>query len=116
MEKRLRRRVGVEGRSNCSMPAAAGRCLPAPLPPRHHQRVPSYPLPTPCPASWPWTLCPQVSLNYLICKGAVPIPGAKNASQAAGNAGALGWRLSSGDVAELDELAIEGALKFGQHG
>ncbi|PSC68389.1 2,5-didehydrogluconate reductase [Micractinium conductrix] len=58
----------------------------------------------------------QVSLNYLICKGAVPIPGAKNASQAAGNAGALGWRLSSGDVAELDELAIEGALKFGQHG
>jgi len=57
-----------------------------------------------------------VALNWLICKGAVPIPGAKNAAQATANGGALGWRLSGGDVAELDELAIEGALKFGQHG
>lgn len=58
----------------------------------------------------------QVALNWLICKGAVPIPGAKNAAQAAGNAGALGWRLTGGEVDELDEVAIEGALKFGQHG
>ena len=95
----------------------------------------------------------QVALNWLICKGAVPIPGAKNAAQvsavcwgcvavtlaahvrgggsqaapwpdgvpsccpqAQSNVGALGWRLTEGDVAELDELAIEGSLKFGQHG
>ncbi|KAL4458461.1 hypothetical protein ABPG75_013326 [Micractinium tetrahymenae] len=58
----------------------------------------------------------QVALNWLICKGAVPIPGAKNAAQAAGNAGALGWRLTGGEVQELDELAIGGTLKLGQHG
>ncbi|PRW59845.1 2,5-didehydrogluconate reductase [Chlorella sorokiniana] len=58
----------------------------------------------------------QVALNWLICKGAVPIPGAKSATQAQSNVGALGWRLTEGDVAELDELAIEGSLKFGQHG
>ena len=58
----------------------------------------------------------QVALNWLICKSAIPLPGAKSAAQAAANCGALGWRLSEGDVAELDEEAIEGQLKFGQHG
>lgn len=57
-----------------------------------------------------------MALNWLICKGAIPIPGAKNEQQAVGNAGALGWRLTSGEVAELDELAITGTLKLGQHG
>ncbi|HXQ37837.1 MAG TPA: aldo/keto reductase, partial [Anaerolineales bacterium] len=33
----------------------------------------------------------QVALNWTICKGALPIPGAKNAEQAQQNAGALGW-------------------------
>src|SRR4029453_18866064 len=51
----------------------------------------------------------QVSLNWLVCKGAVPIPGAKNAAQAEQNAGALGWRLSADQVAALDRVA-----KFGQ--
>jgi len=51
----------------------------------------------------------QVALNWIICKGAVPIPGAKNAAQAAQNAGALGWRLSADDVATLDAVA-----KYGQ--
>ena len=45
----------------------------------------------------------QVSLNWLMCKGAVPIPGAKNARQAQQNAGALGWRLAEGEIAALDE-------------
>ena len=58
----------------------------------------------------------QVALNKLICKGAIPIPGAKTAEQAKGNAGALGWRLTSEEVSELDELAIKGDLKLGQHG
>jgi aryl-alcohol dehydrogenase-like predicted oxidoreductase len=51
----------------------------------------------------------QVALNWIICKGAVPIPGAKTAAQAEQNAGALGWRLGPGDVAALDRVA-----KFGQ--
>jgi aryl-alcohol dehydrogenase-like predicted oxidoreductase len=44
----------------------------------------------------------QVALNWTICKGSVPIPGAKNANQARENAGALGWRMSHDEVAGLD--------------
>jgi aryl-alcohol dehydrogenase-like predicted oxidoreductase len=47
----------------------------------------------------------QVALNWVICKGALPIPGAKNAEQAQQNAGALGWRLSDAEVEKLDELS-----------
>ncbi len=49
----------------------------------------------------------QVALNWLICKGAVPIPGAKNARQANENAGALGWRLTAEEVNELDRLSSD---------
>jgi aryl-alcohol dehydrogenase-like predicted oxidoreductase len=44
----------------------------------------------------------QVALNWLMSKGAVPIPGAKNAKQAQENAAALGWRLAEAEVAALD--------------
>lgn len=44
----------------------------------------------------------QVALNWLICKGAVPIPGAKNGRQALENAGAVGWRLTDDEVSALD--------------
>ena len=44
----------------------------------------------------------QVALRWLIEKGAVPIPGAKNGEQARQNAGALGWHLTEDEVAELD--------------
>jgi aryl-alcohol dehydrogenase-like predicted oxidoreductase len=47
----------------------------------------------------------QVSLNWLMCKGAVPIPGAKNLKQAQDNAGALGWRLTSDEVSALDKAS-----------
>lgn len=47
----------------------------------------------------------QVALNWVMCKGAVPIPGAKNAQQATENAGALGWRLTDDEVAALDEAS-----------
>jgi aryl-alcohol dehydrogenase-like predicted oxidoreductase len=47
----------------------------------------------------------QVSLNWLICKGAVPIPGAKNLRQAQENFGAVGWRLTDEEVARLDEMS-----------
>ena len=44
----------------------------------------------------------QVALNWVISKGAIPIPGAKNARQAQENAGALGWRLTADEIAALD--------------
>ncbi len=47
----------------------------------------------------------QVALNWLICKGALPIPGAKNAKQAAQNAGAKGWRLTPEEVKALDQAS-----------
>jgi len=47
----------------------------------------------------------QVALNWLICKGALPIPGAKNTRQAEMNAGAAGWRLSAEQVAALDKAS-----------
>jgi len=50
----------------------------------------------------------QVALNWVICKGALPIPGAKNAAQVSENAGALGWRLTSEEVALLDEASSSG--------
>ncbi|RPI28630.1 MAG: aldo/keto reductase [Chloroflexota bacterium] len=47
----------------------------------------------------------QVALNWLMCKGTVPIPGAKNAHQAQDNAGALGWSLSTDEMAALDKAS-----------
>jgi aryl-alcohol dehydrogenase-like predicted oxidoreductase len=47
----------------------------------------------------------QVAINWVIYKGALPIPGAKNAKQAYENAGALGWRLDENEVAALDEIS-----------
>ena len=40
----------------------------------------------------------QVALNWVICKGAVPIPGARTKAQAVENCGAAGWRLLPEDV------------------
>jgi aryl-alcohol dehydrogenase-like predicted oxidoreductase len=47
----------------------------------------------------------QVAINWVICKGALPIPGAKSARQAEDNAGALGWRLGEAEVAALDKAS-----------
>jgi len=47
----------------------------------------------------------QVALNWLLCKGALPIPGAKTAAQVRENAGAMGWRLEKAQVEELDEAS-----------
>jgi aryl-alcohol dehydrogenase-like predicted oxidoreductase len=47
----------------------------------------------------------QVAINWVIAKGAIPIPGAKNAAQATENVGALGWSLSDEDVAALDRAS-----------
>lgn len=62
----------------------------------------------------------QVALRWLIEKGTVPIPGAKNGAQAAQNAGALGWRLDPADITALDAVALAGTRslqnRFWQHG
>jgi aryl-alcohol dehydrogenase-like predicted oxidoreductase len=47
----------------------------------------------------------QVALNWTICKGTLPIPGPKNLRQAQDNLGALGWRLTPEEIAELDGLS-----------
>jgi aryl-alcohol dehydrogenase-like predicted oxidoreductase len=54
----------------------------------------------------------QVALNWVMCKGAVPIPGAKNPAQAQQNAGALGWRLSAAEVEELDRASKPGQRRL----
>jgi aryl-alcohol dehydrogenase-like predicted oxidoreductase len=51
----------------------------------------------------------QVALNWVISKGAVPIPGAKNVRQAQENTGALGWRLVEAEVAALDAESAKAA-------
>src|SRR5919199_5974612 len=47
----------------------------------------------------------QVAINWCICKGTIPIPGAKTVEQAKENIGALAWQLYSNEVAELDRAA-----------
>lgn len=46
----------------------------------------------------------QVALNWLVHRGAVPIPGAKTADQARHNAGGIGWSLREDEVAELSGM------------
>ena len=47
----------------------------------------------------------QIALNWCICKGTMPIPGAKSLVQADQNIGALGWSLDDGEVNALDQAA-----------
>ncbi|MCT7968052.1 aldo/keto reductase [Laspinema sp. D1] len=47
----------------------------------------------------------QVAINWCICKGMIPIPGAKSVEQAQQNLGALGWSLDAREVLQLDQVA-----------
>lgn len=49
--------------------------------------------------------CSQIAINWVACKGAIPIVGAKTTDQAADNFGALGWSLSEGEIEELEDAA-----------
>jgi aryl-alcohol dehydrogenase-like predicted oxidoreductase len=49
----------------------------------------------------------QIAINWCICKGTLPIPGAKNLQQAETNAGAAGWRLTPEQVKALDAASDE---------
>lgn len=56
-----------------------------------------------------------MALNYIVCKGAVPIPGARTkAHKLADNMGALGWSLSNQKVLGLEEAHDK--LGFGFEG
>lgn len=57
----------------------------------------------------------QIALNWCICKGSIPIPGAKNPEQAKENIAALGWLLDSGEIAELDKAAASTDKKMVQN-
>ena len=62
----------------------------------------------------------QVALQWLIANGAVPIPGAKNRTQAEDNAGGMGWSMTTAQLAELDAVGLTGIRnmqsRFWQHG
>lgn len=49
----------------------------------------------------------QVAINWCICKGTTPIPGAKTVQQAQQNIGAMGWRLDAGEIEALDREAAK---------
>jgi pyridoxine 4-dehydrogenase len=57
----------------------------------------------------------QVALNWCLCKGTLPIPGAKTMAQAQDNIGALGWRLDAGEVEDLDRAAAQIKRKMVQN-
>lgn len=49
----------------------------------------------------------QVAINWAMCKGTVPIPGARTIEQARENLGATGWSLRQDAVDELDAAALK---------
>jgi len=54
----------------------------------------------------------QVALNYIICKGAIPIPGANTLAQVQDNMGAMGWRMSKNEITRLEEEADKLGFAF----
>lgn len=54
----------------------------------------------------------QVALNWIICKGAIPLPGATAIRHVDDNVGATGWRLSARQVARLDEASEQLGFEF----
>ncbi|KFM22840.1 putative oxidoreductase, chloroplastic [Auxenochlorella protothecoides] len=48
---------------------------------------------------------PQVALNWCICQGTIPIPGATSLAQFQDSLGALGWRLTREECGRLEEAS-----------
>jgi pyridoxine 4-dehydrogenase len=57
----------------------------------------------------------QVAINWVMMKGAIPIPGARSATMARDNFGSMGWALASEEVVEL-ELAASKVGEFSNGG
>lgn len=51
---------------------------------------------------------------FPFAKGAIPLPGARNAQQAEQNAQCLGWRLTNEEIAALEEKSQVGGNNFWQ--
>lgn len=47
----------------------------------------------------------QVAINWVISKGALPIPGVKNLDQAFQNSNVINWHLDANEVARLDDIS-----------
>merc|ERR1712241_968145 len=54
----------------------------------------------------------QIALNYIICKGAIPIPGSGSVAQLRDNVGAMNWRLSGVEIYRLEKEADALAFAF----
>jgi len=54
----------------------------------------------------------QIALNYCICKGTIPIPGARTQAQLSDNLGAMGWRLTPYEIRVLEEKADKLGFEF----
>lgn len=59
---------------------------------------------------------PQVAINWVICKGAIPIPGARNAEMAATNMEAMQWRLTDTEVEALEVASDACGFEFSSGG
>jgi len=58
----------------------------------------------------------QVALNWVMCKGAIPIVGASRPEHVDANLGALGWRLDAAEVALLEAAADACGFEFAGSG
>jgi pyridoxine 4-dehydrogenase len=58
----------------------------------------------------------QVSLNWCVCKGAIPIPGARDGAMASDNLGSMGWRLDDAEVRALEQAADAIGFEFSSGG
>lgn len=56
----------------------------------------------------------QVALNYIICQGGLPIPGARTEEQYLDNMGAMGWRMTKAEMGRIEEESEK--LGFGFEG
>ena len=59
---------------------------------------------------------PTVAINWVISKGAIPIPGARNAAMAEQNMAAMGWRLNDEEIASLEAAAEACGFEFSSGG
>ncbi|KAL1532079.1 Pyridoxine 4-dehydrogenase [Salvia divinorum] len=57
----------------------------------------------------------QVAINWCITKGTIPIPGVKSIKQAEENLGALGWKLSTDEMQQLESAALQSPRKMVQN-
>lgn len=57
----------------------------------------------------------QVAINWCISKGTIPIPGVKSVKQANENLGALGWELTSEEINQLENAALESPRRMIQN-